>query len=470
MNQTTSFPAFEEYMKELIEEFKLPGVSLGLSRDGQLLFEQSHGYYDVEHQLPNTVDTVFGIGSITKSMTSVAIMQLQEAGKLSVHDPVVTYLPEFRTPNDEWTKKITIHHFLTHTSGLPPLPTLVNALQRSLAADPTVINEKEIEEIRKHKPVDTYEELMDLIASLEITLLGEPGTEFSYSNESYALLGAIIQRVSGQTYEEYLKKHLLEPAGMNNSVFFPAELEQLMEVAPLYVRQAKDGVNEIVPAPIWLDAPAMRSAGFLKSTVRDMLKYMEIFRTGGMVGNKRILSRESVAEMVKAHIPIYKDSYYGYGLLVNPDYHGNTLIEHGGGLKGVAAWVYVIPEQGITGVVLSNLKGGPSKQLMLGLLNAIGERPVDASPVAYSEYPLRPDSLAEYVGEFRSGEGEKVSIQEGDGHLVTTIENRSFPLRCIEKDHFVFTRDRLDVWLRFFRNSSGRIDRIGFHYRQMMKV
>src|SRR5699024_8199746 len=143
-------------------------------------------------------DTVFGVGSITKAFTAVAILQLQEKGKLSVNECVTKYLPEFKTPNEAQTKQMTIHHFLTHSSGLPPLATLMGAVKKSMKNDPKFEKDQHQENpLDTIQPIDTYSELMDAIVKAEFTPLGAPGTEFSYSNDAYALLGAIIERISG---------------------------------------------------------------------------------------------------------------------------------------------------------------------------------------------------------------------------------------------------------------------------------
>src|SRR5699024_6969141 len=154
------------------------------------------GYRDVDEQLPVTADTVFGIGSITKSFTCVAIMQLQEEGKLSVNDLVTTYLPEFKTPDIHKTNKITIHHLMTNSSGIPPLATLFGELKKSMEADPDVAETKEEKEKTKKlkeyladlSPVETKEELLEEISNAEYEFLGEPGEQFSYSNDCFALL------------------------------------------------------------------------------------------------------------------------------------------------------------------------------------------------------------------------------------------------------------------------------------------
>ncbi|MBX5476970.1 MAG: beta-lactamase family protein, partial [Clostridia bacterium] len=344
------WPAYEEYGRKLLEPYGTPGASVAIAEDGRMTYHHGFGYRDAEERLPITPDTVFGIGSITKSFTAMCIMKLQEAGKLSVYDPVVRYLPEFRTPDPELTRQMTIHHFLTHTSGLPPLPSLMRALARSMREDPDVDQPEARKRIEEAEPVDTYEQLLECIANTPFELLGPPGEFFSYSNDAYALLGAIVARVSGQSFTEYLRKEILEPAGMTSTTMDVPEGPAFPDVSSLYIEKEKDGKEWIKKSPVWWQAPAMDAAGFLRSSARDMLRYLEIFRTGGRVGDRRILSEESVREMTAPRVQVSPTMYYGYGLMITPDYHGVTLVEHGGNVKGVSAYMSVVPERGWTGV------------------------------------------------------------------------------------------------------------------------
>ncbi|SCW64253.1 Beta-lactamase [Paenibacillus tianmuensis] len=206
MNNREWSQSFEKYMRKTMEAVPLAGASVGLAKDGELAYHQGFGYRDIEEKAEITPDTIFGIGSVTKSFTCVALMQLQEAGKLSVHEPAVNYLPEFRLKDGQSVENITIHHFMTHTSGIPASPSLGYAMKRTMLGDPAV---DELDyDIEQHEPIDTYEELMDYIASLDFELLGPPGSLPDYNNDCYALLGAIIERVSGISYEQYVIKSI----------------------------------------------------------------------------------------------------------------------------------------------------------------------------------------------------------------------------------------------------------------------
>src|SRR5690606_12753108 len=210
--------AFERYAVDVLERYGAPGMAVGVARDGRTIYEGGLGWRDRERELPATPDTIFGIGSVTKSFTCMAIMQLVDEGRLLVDDPVIRYLPEFSVPNEQYRQAITIHHFMTHTSGLPPLPSLTYALARSLEADPAAAALR-AGQASPHPPIDTPGQLLDFIAHHDFELLGPPGAYFSYSNEAFALLGTIIERVTGQRYEDFVTQRILEPLGMTRTTF-----------------------------------------------------------------------------------------------------------------------------------------------------------------------------------------------------------------------------------------------------------
>lgn len=464
--------AFEAYASKLIDEFQVPGAIVAVAKEGELLYEKTFGYRDREEKAPIDLDTVFGIGSITKSFTCLAIMQLQEEGKLSIHDPVVTYLPEFRTRDEAHTKAVTIHHFMTHSPGLPPLPALIPAMLPSLKADPTA--EELLKQFEKDckEPIDTYEQLMAYIAEHPYELLGPPGTEFSYCNEAYGLLGAVIERVSGKKYEAYVQEHILQPLGMDRSVFYVEELGEDDNSTMLYTPRVKDGVREALRAPGWWDSPSMLAAGFLKSTARDMLRYADVYRTGGASGDVRVISEESASQMTAPHIKTDLVRSYGYGLGVQSFHEKYTLIQHTGGLKGITSVMFIIPEAGLTGVVLTNVDDAPISNLVLGLLNSLFDRPLETPLVTFAPYEAPLAQLQESNGTYKSGEGDEVKIRfdEADKQLMLAAGGEELPLRPIGEDSFLLNRNNIDMQVRFVRNSEGQVKRFVMGGRQMPKV
>ena len=461
---------FEKFAKGLIDKYLIPGTAIGFAHNGNIVYEKGFGYRNVDKKLPVTMDTVFGIASVTKSFTCMAIMILQEQGKLSVHDPVIKYLPEFTTKAGA-TNKMTIHHFMTHSAGLPPLPSLFYAKKRSFDLDPSAKDYPGLSfpEDDKQGPIDTYEQLMEFIGSLDITLLGEPGTEFSYSNDCYALLGTIVQRVSGISFEQFVKEYILVPCGMEHTCFEIDELEDYENITSLYAaRKIENGV-EVYEAPVWWESPSMRGAGALKSTINDMLKYAEIIRTKGKVGDKRILSAESVEQMITPYIECSPGRFYGYGFMITPDYHGSTLVEHGGNLKAIASQLCIIPEKEITGMILTNLAGVPAVTIMAGALNNLEGRDVDATPFPTTEEELSLKELNEFEGTYTSSEGMSLTIKVTEKGLDFSTQGTTFPIHCVGQDLFLaVVKDQKEL-IRFVRNEKDEIERVAYHMRQFPK-
>lgn len=465
--------SFEEYAQKLLSQAKVPGAAVGLAEQGKRVYFHGFGCADEgETAAEITPDTVFGIGSVTKSFTCVAVMQLQEAGKLNVQDSVLKYIPELRTPDEESTRKMTLHHLMTHTAGFPPLDTLVGAMKRSMEDDASnrTFSSGFQWDLEKHESIDSKEELISYLGRLDYELLSPPGSQFSYSNDSYALLGLIIERVSKIPYEQFIKENILEPAGMKASAFLLEDLPVGAQVAELFTRSSPEDGGGVYRSPSWWDAPAMRSAGFLKSTIDDILRYTEIFRTGGLVGDMRLLSEESVQQMTAPYISLTPYQSYGYGLMVASDCHGGTLIEHGGAIKGVSAQLFVIPERGMTGAILMNVDGGPVTDLMHGILNEASGRPGSTVPFPYTSYELTTDKIPQYTGEFRSSEGANVSVELEEKGLVLKVMGASIALRAVGEDSFVWKRGETDMFVRFTRDEAGEITRMGFGFRQLPKV
>ena len=246
------------------------------------------------------VDSIFDIRSVTKPITAIAIMMLMEDGKLTLNDPVAKYLAEFRRTSSKAElspDRITIRHLLTHTSGLPSeRPTEIEAIT-----------------IKRDR---TLSEVVTLLATQEPEF--EPGTRFRYSSGGFAILGRVIEVVTGKPYEQFVNERIFKPLGMNDSFFFiPAEKQN--RVASIY--RVQDGkLNRWTE----LEADARRAKYSapefgMYSTAADLASLCQMLLDGGMFKGRRILSRLAVAEMTKnqtlnilsavAHRP----AYYGFG-------------------------------------------------------------------------------------------------------------------------------------------------------------
>lgn len=452
----------EEYTvfaNRLLAGAKTPGAAVGLAQGGVVRFTAGFGYRDREAGLPATADTLFGLASLAKSFTCIAILQLQEDGLLAVSDPLQRYIPEFRTPDPETARQVTLHHLMTHTAGFPDLPFLQRGQAPLVLADPTLPPDSPIRKTAAGlEPIRTMDEHIQALAEFPYQLIGRPGELFNYSNDGYALLGFVIERVTGLPYTEYIRSHILQPAGMSRSVSHPSKLAGRDNVAVLYEQQVREGERTIHRADFWRPAPTFTGAGTsLAASVTDLLRYLDLFRTGGLVGTERILSPESVRAMVTPHVQMPTGEWYGYGLHVTPGYQGGfTLIGHAGGTKGVAAAFYLVPEHELAAVMLSNLNPGPNRQLARGLVNCGLGLPADQPVASFSDYPIEAKGLTVYEGTYASSEGQEewVCQVEAEG-LVARVAGRQYVCRPVGPHQFTIGGPGNEHPLAFLMGKNG---------------
>lgn len=471
MKHTEWTAKFEQYALGMAEKHQIPGMAVGIAVNGSPIFEGGFGFRHVEERLEVTMDTVFGIASITKSFTCAAIMTLQEQGKLSVHDPVIRYLPEFRTPDPAMTGKITVHHFMTHTSGIPPLPSIVHAMKRSLDADPSKDDYAGLNfRTTSHESIDTYEGLMAYMADQDYELLGPPGTQFSYSNDCYGLLGCIVERVSGIKYQDYVEQTICLPAGMNRTSFDVERLAGFRDIVMPYASRTADGVKTVYAAPVWWEAPAMCATGFLRSTAADMMKYMELYRNKGKVGKQTILTENSVAQMMAPHTWAEPGKSYGYGLQMYRHRSGFTMVEHGGGLKAISSRMCIVPEIGATAIVLTNLSDVPAAKIALAAFHCMQGMEPDSPPAVWNGYGAMADELKECTGKYVSRERADVHIDSRNGKLIYATMGTTYEAKpVVERDLFLVERPDEPIVLRFIRDEQGQVVRLLIGSRQMTK-
>jgi CubicO group peptidase (beta-lactamase class C family) len=298
-------------------EARILSGSVLVAQNGEVVLEAGYGLADRKCQIPNDAGTTFRIGSITKQFTAAAIMQLVEAGKLSLDDPVTKHLSDFPTPIGS-DVPITIRHLLTHTSGIPDFFAFY---ERALMGSWPSVREIAYEVVR------------------EQTLLFEPGTRFEYSNTGYFVLGLVIEAVSAESYEHYVHAHLFDLAGMTRSGF-----EGAGDVRPdpaIGYRGA--GVFD-VSSRYRMDIPW--SAGGIFSTVGDLHRWSMALTDG------RLISPESLSEMETPYL-----DNYGFGLFEG-DSAGHAFIGHTGGIDGFISADVRFREGGIELIVLMNQESG----------------------------------------------------------------------------------------------------------------
>lgn len=455
---------FEAYADALLAQYGVPGAAAAASRDGNVVFARGFGTADRERGVPAAPETVFGVASVTKSFTAAAIMRLAGDHRLSVDDPVVEYLPELRVPHGD-VAAIRIHHFLTHTPGFPPLPSRWYAFGASARLDaegapPPV-------PVESRPPFATAGDLMTYLAETDWTPLGPPGAYFSYSNEGFALLGEIVARVSGGSYERFVTDEIIRPLGLTRTAFGPRPAALVEGMTTPYIARAPDDAKEIVPAKTWWHSEVWDPAGGICSTVLDLLHYLDLYRGGSGRG---VLSEQAIAAMLRPYAPTGPGQAYGYGFAIIPDYWGAPLVEHGGGRRSISAHVACVPSRGTAVTILANLAEVPVRAIAHGLLNVLEGRAPEIAAISYPDYAAPPGRLEDYVGEYRSGEGSLVLARVAGGRLEIEADGERLPARAVGPDAFTVTVRHTELYVRFHRNGGGRAWAVAYGSRVIRRT
>jgi CubicO group peptidase (beta-lactamase class C family) len=344
--------------------------SVLVAKNGKIIFSKSYGMADLEWSVPNSPTTRFNIASMTKQFTAASILLLEDRGKLKTDDLVKKYLPDAPASWD----KITIYHLLTHTSGIPDDA----AKYEPGTPDKLVFNDK---------PLDF-----------------QPGEKWAYTNLGYIVLGYLLERITGQTYEDYVQENIFKPLGMKDSGMF-----SFVTVIPRRASGYWPDSNGIENADRSFDTRIGFSSGSLYSSTEDLLRWEE-----GLFGG-RVLSPASLRKMTTPF-----KSNYSCGLHVNR-VNGNLMIEHDGNNIGFNSDMAYYPEDRIAVIVLANLNGTVTGELTKALAAvALGETP--PTPSIHKEILLSKEVLARYAGTYQFPHYSLQMVPEGN-HLLVEFDN-----------------------------------------------
>lgn len=366
---------FEAWMDEQIAYRGLPGVAVGVVHGHDLVWTRGFGYSDVDRRIPVKPDTIFRMASHTKMFTATAILQLRDAGKLHLDDPVSKYLPWFRvTAATTGDQPITIEHLLTHGSGLP-----------REAASPYWSTFQ----------FPTKDEIQKTIATQ--TAAFSPEVRFKYSNLALSVAGFIVEAISGERYADYVDRHILKPLRMASSSIEipPAQMDRL---AVGYGRRMPDGSRKRMP---FTDCKGIAPAAALSSTVEDMARFVALQLSAAPVGGEQILRASTLREMHR--VRLLENNWtrgYGLGFSVWRD-KGKVYAGHGGSLAGYKTQT-MIDLEGKTGViVLTNADDAGPQRIADRAMQWIGEAVKKAAAPSSAE-PRWDPSWRRFAGLYRS--------------------------------------------------------------------
>lgn len=426
---------------------RIPGVSAAIVHDQQLVWSGGFGSADLARTAPATPKTIYSICSISKLFTSIAVMQLRDAGKLRLDDPVAKHLPWFtieRTAPEG--PEITIEGLLTHASGLPresdhpywtgpdfPFPT----------------REQIVERISKQKtlyPAETY---------------------FQYSNLGLTLAGEVVAAVSGQPYDVYVRRNILEPLGLASTTPEVPAAERGGRLAAGYSAPLRDGGRS--PMPFFQVRGIAPAAGFA-STAEDLARFIQwqfrVLRTG----KTEVLKANTLREMYRVHwVDPDFETTWGLGFSVMRS-GGKTFVGHGGSCPGYRTAVLLKPEEAVGSVFMSNALGVDSELFAQRMYDIVAPAIREAVKDPGGAKPMDPE-LKKYLGAFGSSFGGEIAVVAWEGGLATIWLPTMDPVRGITKlrktGENTFRRVRQDGELGeeavFELGPDGRPARIKWH-------
>jgi CubicO group peptidase (beta-lactamase class C family) len=414
----TPQPTMQQEMEAFVQVHLANGNFAGavlVARGDEVLFQGGYGKADLELDVPNTPETVFRLGSLTKQFTAAAILQLQDQGRLSVNDTLDRYLP-----NAPHAGEVTLAQLLSHSSGIPDPPGLAEGKGGS-----------------NLRQAHTPDEIISLVAGqpLEFT----PGSQYHYCNVCYLMLGRIIEIVSGQSYADYLAEHIFQPVGMTATGVDAAG----------YTWDGQTYRNAE-----FVDMSNVGGAGVLYSTVGDMYKWDRALYSD------KLLSTAAREAFFTPRVSKGEGQSYAFGwvIVATPEH---TLAEHSGGINGFVTYAIRDPATQLYVVMLSNVENPAAQEVAQGLAAIAYGEPYDM-PGQLPAVEVNPAVLQKYAGSYQVSANMTVTITAEAGHLFAEVPNQPkfeiFPTS--ETEFFV---KNADIKLHFEVGADGAVTELVIH-------
>jgi CubicO group peptidase (beta-lactamase class C family) len=391
--------------------------SILIARDGEILVSKGYGMANHELNVSNTPQTKFRIGSVTKQFTSMLIMILQERGKLNVNDPISKFIPEY--PNGD---KITVHHLLTHNSGIPDLLEIDGF--EDIKRDPST-PEKTVE-FFKTEP-----------------LIFEPGAEHKYSNSNYVLLSNIIELITGKSYEDFLNENIFIPLEMNDTG---------MDSHSKLIKNRADGYfpagEGIVNAP-YIDMSIPTGGGGLYSTVEDMYKWDRALYTD------KLVSQRSLAKIFTSYA---EDYCYGWK---EGEEFGHKCYWHSGGIEGFIAEIDRFTKDDACIIVLSNFINAPVREIAIDLAAILFGEQYEL-PIAKETVIVEPEILEAYSGIYEIAPGNTLEVSHREGKLFIAPTGQP-PIEIFAESKTKFFVKAFNADMSFVRDENDKVSELILH-------
>jgi len=420
------FARLDEFIARHMRETGAPGLTVALANRDGLIRVSTYGYADTKAGLRVVPETMFEIGSISKSFVSLALLQLRDEGKLDLNKPIAEYLPWLKI-NSKF-QAITTHHILSHTAGLPGAPLLLDALLS------------------------------------ELWTAYEPGKRFLYSNTGYNILGFLIEAIDKRPFAHAMRARMLEPLGMTaSSPIITSDLRKLMAIGyePLVEGKPFPQHGTLGEAQ-WLEVDI--AAGSIASTPADMAKYMRMLLNRGALPKGRLVSEESFDLFLKPAIDSpYRGepATYGYGLWVS-NIEGHTRLRHTGGMVAFSSSIDVDMTGNIAAFasVNANLRGYRPvavTKYAVELFNASAAGKPLPEPPAPPPPADEVKNAADYAGTYTTLDGKKLEFAADGNKLVLVDGNRKVVLERAGGDRFIVKHPDYETYLLGFVRENQQV-------------
>lgn len=423
-----TFPPLSAYVDSMLKTVpveKAPGIAVLVAQNGKIVLEKCRGMADIGNSIPVTPLTKFRIGSVTKQFVASAILKLQEEGKISISDPLTKFIPDFPRGDE-----VTIHHLLTHTSGIHSFTNRPDFLKYATMGT-------------------TTQEMVDTIKAGIYDF--NPGENFQYNNSGYFLLGYIIEKITGKPFGQYLKEAFFEPLGMTNTGVHTSTAILENEATGYAI-----GNNGFEKSLDW-DMSRAGGAGALYSTVEDLYTWNEAVFGGKVLNEQSLKAAFTPVTLKDGSQPT--QMIYGYGWAVDK-LRGLTVINHGGGLHGFLSQLSRQPDNGVTVAVLTNCtpaqaNAGPG-QVANDIIEYLLWENMSRQQSYTTDTTLSTEDLKQYEGRYDYGGGAVLTVAAEEGKLFAQMTGQQrFEIFPRGDDEFYWKV--VDARVKFTRNEAGEI-------------
>jgi CubicO group peptidase (beta-lactamase class C family) len=423
-------PKLDIVLEEIVARWGVPGLAVGIVENSEMVYGRGFGVRSLETQALVTPDSVFCLASIAKCFVASAVLQLVEQGKLELDAPLVRYLPDFRL-EDERSGQITLRQILSHTSGMPDM------------------DEDEYNELVAHPEYDEGAAERYVRALSGRKLIAAPGERFIYSNIAYNVLGYLISRISGQPFEAFMQERIMQPAGMQDSSFFPGDIDQRRLVKP-HLRVPEMIVNPIFPYHR-ADAPA----SFLFSSMTEMCHWAITCLKRGIYNQQRILTPASYDLMwtpaAKRGSPPFREEM-GLGWALG-HFEGVRTVGHGGGGFGWTCFLVLLPEKNSAAIILCNEESSAHDLALRAVVRAM----LGLEPQSGSVSWMVPVSQALQTGGIPAAYACYDEIKDDPYYFKDDYELISLVYQMMSVQRFDLALEILELNLKVFPKSLGSL-------------